>query len=155
MNYNIRKATNEDIPTIWEIGKDVTGFETAKDIVTFWPESILKNCINKRDVMIEVIEVDEKIIGFAIININLSLKKAELENLYIIDDYRHKGYGKVLLLDAIDELEDIGIENICAMSDDAVDFLVRNGFTKGRQFYWMDLALSNRFKKEVKDARGI
>ena len=155
MNYNIRKATNEDIPTIWEIGKDVTGFETAKDIVTFWPKSILENCINKRDVMIKIIEVEEKTIGFTIVNINLSLKKAELENLYIIDEYRHNGYGKVMLLDVIDELEDIGIENICAMSDDAVDFLVRNGFTQGKQFYWMDLALSARFKKEAKDVRGI
>lgn len=145
--FNIRKASVEDIDTIWELGKNIAGFETASDIVTFWPKSILENCINKNDVIILVIEIESKISGFTITNINYSLKKAEIENLYIIEEHRHKGYGKPILESTIKELASVGVENICAMSNDAVDFLMRNGFTKGRQFNWMDLALGNRFKK--------
>ena len=147
MEFNIRKATLIDVPLIWEIGKNVSGFETAEDIVTFWPESILEDCIDKDDVLILVLEVDNSIVGFTIVNINNSFKKAELENIYVLPEIRHKGYGKALLQRAINELSVMGIENIVAMSDDAVDFLIRNGFTKGNQFYWMDLALSDRFKK--------
>lgn len=143
----IRKATQDDVSTIWELGSNINEFETANDIVLFWPESILENCIDKTDVMILVAEEESKMIGFYIININLSFKKAELENIYVIDEYRRKGIGKALLERSLEELSKLGIENVCAMSDDAVDFLVRNGFTKGNQFYWMDLALSERFKR--------
>ena len=148
MNYSIRLANQNDVDTIWELGKNINEFETSEDIVMFWPKSILKDCINKSDVMILVAENEDKIIGFYIININLSFKKAELENMYVINEYRHKGIGKALLNRSLDKLSEIGIENVCALSDDAVDFLVRNGFSKGNQFYWMDLALDERFKRE-------
>ncbi|MEG0872599.1 MAG: GNAT family N-acetyltransferase [Clostridia bacterium] len=146
-NYIIRKAKFEDIDNIWNLGKNINEFETSEDIVLFWAKDILENCIDKKDVMILVIEIKEKIVGFMIANINGSLKKAEIENQYIISEYRHNGYGKALLTQMIEDLSNVGVENICAMSTDAVDFLVRNGFTKGNQFYWMDLALSERFKK--------
>ena len=147
MNYIIRKATMDDIDTIWELGKNVSGFETAEDIVTFWPKSILENCIDKNDVLIKVLEIDSAIVGFIIANINNSLKKAELENQYVLLEYRHQGYGKAMLHDMIEDLETLGVENVVALSSDEVDFLLRNGFTKGNQFYWMDLALNERFKK--------
>jgi len=47
----------------------------------------------------------------------------------------------------LDELVKLGIENVCGMASDSVEFLSRNGFTKGKEFFWMDLALSDRFKK--------
>ena len=143
----IRKALLQDVEKIWELG-DVKEFETSEDIVTFWPKSILENCINKLDVMILVLEEENIIIGFMITNINSSLKKAELENIYVMAEYRCQGYGKALLQRTIEELAKLEIENVCAMSNDAVDFLLKNNFTKGNQFYWMDLALSDRFIKE-------
>jgi len=147
MEYTVRKASKNDIPIIWDMGKNVSGFETADDIVTFWPKSILENCTDKNDVLILVAEKEEKIVGFFIVNINLSLKKAELENMYVLREYRQKGIGKLLLQKSLEELSKINIENVCAMSDDAVDFLQKNGFSKGNQFYWMDLALTDRFRK--------
>ena len=143
----VRKAKTKDINNIWELGKNINEFETAKDIVTFWPKSILEKCIDKTDVLILVCELENEIIGFTILNINKSLCKAEIENIYILDKYRKKGYGEELLNQALIELQKCDVENICAMSDDIVDFLVKRGFTKGNQFYWMDLALSDRFRK--------
>jgi len=143
----IRLAKKEDISNIWKLGQNVNEFETAEDIVTFWPESILNNCIGKDDVMILVVELNEKIIGFSVSNINKSLCKAEIENIYIQEEYRGNNYGKDLLDDTLKELSNRNVENVCAMSSDIVEFLVKYGFTKGNQFYWMDLALSERFKK--------
>lgn len=143
----IREAEANDIDNIWELGKNVSGFETAEDIVTFWPISILENCIKKEDVLILVSEIENQIIGFIILNINKSLFKAEIENIYILEEYREKGYGNQLLKYALNEMKNRNIENICVMSDDIVDFLVKRGFTKGNQFYWMDLAFNDRFKK--------
>jgi len=147
MEFAIRRASQNDVSAIWDLGKNVTSFETAEDIVTFWPKSILENCIDKRDVLILVAEKENEIIGFFIVNINLSLKKAELENMYVIEEYKHKGIGQALLQKALEEVTQMGVENVCAMASDAVDFLQRNGFTKGNQFHWMDLALADRFKK--------
>lgn len=143
----IRKAKMEDVNTIWEMGRNVSNFETAKTIVTFWPVSVLENCIDKEDVLILVVELENKIIGFIILNINQSLFKAEIENIYILEKYRKNGYGEELLTQALNELRNYNIENVCAMSDDIVEFLVKRGFTKGNQFYWMDLAFSDRFKR--------
>ena len=53
---DIREAKLIDVNAIWDLGKCVQEFETADDIVTFWPKSILKNCIDKNDVQILVAE---------------------------------------------------------------------------------------------------
>ncbi len=144
---NIRPAKKEDINVIWDLGKKVSGFETSKDIVTFWPKSILENCIDKNDVLIVVAESENKIVGFIILNINNSLSKLEIENIYVLEKFRKQGVPKKLLNYAIEEANNRKIENICVMTNDIVDFLINHGFTKGNQFYWMDLALSDRFKR--------
>lgn len=143
----IRSARLEDINNIWKLGKNVSEFEIAENIVTFWPVSILKNCINKEDVLILVAELENKLIGFPILNINKSLCKTEIENIYILEEHRKKGYGDTLLDKSLQEIKNRNIENVCAMSDNIVEFLEKRGFTKGNQFYWMDLAFSERFKK--------
>ena len=147
MDFQIRKARKTDIPVICELGNEVSEFETSEDIVLFWPQTILENCLDKEDVLILVAEKDEKIIGFYVSNINQSLKKAEIENQYVVPEYRHQGYGRALLNQTINELKAMGIENVCVMASDVVDFMLKNGFTKGNQYYWMDLALTDRFKK--------
>ena len=148
MDYLIRKVTKEDIPIIWEMGKDVSFFETSEDIITFWPQSVLDNCIDKDDVLFLVIEIKNKISGFIIGNINNSLKKAEVENIFIVPEYRNKGYAKILLEYLIKKLDSKGIENICAMAEDHIaNFYEKHSFSRGNQYYWMDLALSDRFKK--------
>jgi N-acetylglutamate synthase and related acetyltransferases len=144
---NIRVAEKNDINKIWELGKEVGEFETAENIVIFWPVRILNNCINKEDVMILVVEFDKEIIGFSISNINKSLCKAELENIYIKNEYRNNGYGSSLLNKTLEELKNRNVENVCVMASDIVEFFVKYSFTKGNKFYWMDLALSERFKK--------
>ncbi|MDR1032976.1 MAG: GNAT family N-acetyltransferase [Candidatus Nomurabacteria bacterium] len=145
MNY--RNATEDDIEKIWELGENVSGFVTSDDVVTFWPKAILENSIDKPDVLIKVAETDGEIVGFVIVNINRSLKKAEIENIFVSENYRRQGVASELIKSAIAELKNGGIENVVAMSNEAVDLLVSLGFSKGRQFYWMDLVFGDEFRK--------
>ncbi len=143
---SIRTAKKEDINQIWELGKNVDAFETSEDTATFCPKSILKNCINKNDVLILVAESKGDIIGFSLLNINDSLRKGEIENIFILEQFRRQGYGKDLLKRSIQEFKKRKIEDICALSN-SVSFFANFGFSKGKQFHWMELALSKRFKK--------
>lgn len=76
MNYIIRMAKNEDVEEIWNIGSNVSEFKTAENVVIFWPKETLKNCINKEDILFYVVALENKLIGFSIVNLNKSLGKA-------------------------------------------------------------------------------
>lgn len=145
--YKIRCAIEKDVDIIWNLGNNVKEFETTSGVITFWPKEILKECINKDDVLVLVAEESDKIIGFIIININLSLKKADIENIYVLDSYRQQGIGSKLIKSAIERIKQKGIENICHLTSDNYYFWEKNGFIRGNNFCWMDLILTNRFKK--------
>lgn len=146
MEYIIRKAKNEDINEIWRIGNKVSEFKTADNIVIFWPKETLYNCIDKKDILFYIVELEKKIIGFSIINLNKSLGKAEIENIYILEQYRKKGVGRKLLDIAIKELKNLNYDNVNALSNDAIQFYKHYGFSEGENFKWMDYVLSEKFK---------
>ncbi|MDR0860126.1 MAG: GNAT family N-acetyltransferase [Candidatus Peribacteria bacterium] len=147
----IRKATLADVDQVRELGKNVKGFETSEGTITFRPKEILKNCINKEDVLIYVAEnrEEKKIVGFIIGNLNHSLKKAELENIYVHESQRHQGIGKSLMEAILTEITSLNIENVCALTTNTyiTDFTAQFNFEKGEQFFRMDLVLSDNFKK--------
>ena len=94
MDYVIRKATKKDVEGVWNIGNNVSEFKTAENVVIFWPKETLENCVDKKDILFYIVEIESKIIGFTIVNLNQSLGKAEIENIYIMKEYRKKGIGK-------------------------------------------------------------
>lgn len=147
MNVLIREATINDVKTIHDIWKNISEFYTSDSTITFWPIEILEYSIDKENVLILVAEIEKKIVGFIILNINNSLKKAEVENIYVIPNYRWKWISDNLLKEAINRLLIWKIENVVAMSYEAVDFFSRNWFEKWKNFYWMNLSISDRFKK--------
>ncbi len=143
----IRTAKKEDIEEIWNIGNNVSEFKTAENVVTFWPKEILENCIDKDDILFYVVATENKIIGFSIVNLNKSLGKAEIENIYVLPEYRKNKIGTEILNEILKELKDRKYNNVNCLADEAVEFYKRYGFTKGKNFAWMDIALSDEFKK--------
>lgn len=105
----IRIAKNEDVEQVWNIGNNVSEFKTAENVVIFWPKETLENCINKDDILFYVVEAENNIIGFSIVNLNKSN----------------------------------------CLADEATEFYERYGFAKGRDFAWMDIALSDNFKRGI------
>jgi N-acetylglutamate synthase-like GNAT family acetyltransferase len=148
---NIREVEEKDIETIYEMGKNISGFEVAEEIVSFWPIKLLKNSVKKEDVIFIVLEKNNKIIGFTIMNLNYSLSKGEVEDIYIIEEERLKGYGSMLLRHSIDAARNKGIEYkieyINALTNTAEGFFKKNEFIEGNKFTWFSLALTDIFKK--------
>ncbi len=143
----IRIAKKEDVNQVWNIGNNVSEFKTAENVVIFWPKETLENCINKDDILFYVVELENKIIGFSIVNLNKSLGKAEIENIYILPKYRRNKVGTALLDEILKELKVRNYNNVNCLADEAIEFYKRYGFTKGKNFAWMDIALSDNFKR--------
>ena len=101
----IRIAKNEDVEQVWNIGNNVSEFRTAENVVIFWPKETLENCINKDDILFYVVETENKIIGFSIVNLNKSLGKAEIENIYVLPEYRKNKIGTAILDEILRELK--------------------------------------------------
>lgn len=125
-----RKASRRDLPLILKFIKELAEYENLLDQVVA-TEEILDEWIFGKD-KAEVIFVmeDEKEVGFALFFHNFStfLGRAGiyLEDLYVMPEYRKKGYGKALL----ERLAQIAVERGCGRLEwwvldwnkDSIDF---------------------------------
>ncbi len=102
----IRKATREDCPRILELVKELAVYEKAPDEVTVTLEHFAESGFGPNPVWWAfVVEVEEKIEGFALWYIRFSTwkgKRMYLEDLYVTQEMRGRGLGR-LLFDALIE----------------------------------------------------
>lgn len=145
MQENIKKIDEILIRKTNIIGIDKY-LEKIKNAI-FWPKEILENCINKEDILFYVVEIENKIIGFSIVNLNKSLGKAEIENIYVLPEYRKNKIGTAILDEILQELKERKYNNVNCLADEATEIYKRYGFTKGKDFAWMNIALSDNFKR--------
>ncbi|HEX6335109.1 MAG TPA: GNAT family N-acetyltransferase [Flavisolibacter sp.] len=100
MNIKIRKAVREDCTRILELVKELAAYERAQKEVTVTPEHFEKSGFGSRPVWWALVaEVDGVIQGFALYYIRFSTWKGQrmyLEDLYVAEDMRGKGLGKLL-----------------------------------------------------------
>ncbi|MBP5342765.1 GNAT family N-acetyltransferase [bacterium] len=110
MNPTFRFAKKEDSKLILSFIKELASYEKMLDEVTATKELIEEWIFEKKKAEVLFILENDKEIGFAVFFNNFStfLGKAGiyLEDLYIKEEYRHKGYGKM----TIKELSKIAIE---------------------------------------------
>ena len=112
-NFTIRKASKKDVSLILKFIKELAEYEKMSNEVVA-NESLLKEWIFKKK-KAEVLFAMEngKEIGFALFFNNFStfLGRAGiyLEDLYIMPEYRKKGYGKALFK----KLAQIAVERGC------------------------------------------
>ena len=109
MNIRIRKATIEDCPRILELVKELAVYERAPKEVTVSLEHFKKSGFGSRPVWWAfVAEVNGKIEGFALWYIRFSTWKGQrmyLEDLYVTEEMRGKGLGKLLFDKLIKEAQ--------------------------------------------------
>ena len=100
MNIRIRKAVREDCPRIMELVRELAVYEKAPKEVTVSLEHFEQSGFGYKPVWWAfVAEVDGKIEGFALYYIRFSTWKGQrmyLEDLYVTQDMRGKGLGKLL-----------------------------------------------------------
>jgi GNAT superfamily N-acetyltransferase len=109
----IRFATKEDIPAILSLIKSIADYEKLLHEVTATEEILYDSLFVKKAAEVLLGEEDEKIIGFALFFHNFSTFTGKrglyLEDLYILPEYRHHGFGKQLFT----ELKKIAKQRDC------------------------------------------
>jgi len=145
----IDKAEDRDVEAIHSLGETVSGFSVNDETVTFWPKDILAQAINSSDTCILVAKIDQQIVGFIVANLNLSLRKAIVENVYVRPENRGAGVGGRLLDKLFATLKDMATEYVCTLiplgAEDASHLYLSAGFSKGESFLWLDKSLSGTF----------
>jgi GNAT superfamily N-acetyltransferase len=100
MEIKIRKATKEDCARILELVKELAAYEKAPKEVTVSLEHFEESGFGRKPVWWAfVAEVNGKVEGFALYYIRFSTWKGQrmyLEDLYVTEEMRGKGLGKLL-----------------------------------------------------------
>ena len=139
----IRKVIPGDVPTVYAMGENVDEFHTGDQAPNFWPEAVLRACVNKDDVYFFVATSSNEIVGFVIANLNRSLSKALIENVFVKPDSRGLGIGTSLARKVVDTAKADGYQFISVLTppDDtpAIKIYEKAGFSKGEIFLWLDL----------------
>lgn len=99
---NIRKAERKDVPLILSFIKGIAKYEKMESEVQA-TEALIDEWLFEKHVAEVVFAVaDGKEVGFALYFYNYSTFVGRaglyLEDLYVLPEYRHKGYGKALFL---------------------------------------------------------
>ena len=146
----IRRASVEDVDNIHNLGETVSEFSVNDETITFWPKDILAQAVASKDTLILIAEADQQVIGFIIANLNFSLRKALIENVYVKPENRDAGVGSKLHDKLLASLNGTAIEYISTLipldADNASRLYLEAGFSKGKSFLWLDKSLSGTFK---------
>lgn len=141
---DIRKASNQDVPIIYRLGKNIVEFHTSDQAPNFWPEEVLRNCIGKEDVYFFVAGLNDEIVGFVIANCNRSLSKVQLENIFVKPEFRGQGIGTNLAKNVIEVAKSDQYQFISVLTPPsdigAIKAYEKAGFVKGETFLWLDIA---------------
>ena len=110
---SIRKATKKDIPLILDFIKKLAEFEKMSSQVVATEELLKEWIFDKKKAQVIFALEDGKAVGFALYFYNFStfLGRAGiyLEDLFVLPEFRGKGYGKLLLKTLAKEVHEKGM----------------------------------------------
>jgi len=99
--FKIREANRNDAKSVLYFIKELAIYEKMLDHVTLTEEEIIKNIFEEKYANALILEESEKEIGFAVYYFTYSTFSGKptlyLEDLFIKENYRGKGYGKQAL----------------------------------------------------------
>jgi len=107
----IRFATKEDVPIILHLIKNIADYEKLLHEVTATEEILHDSLFVKKSAEVLLGERDGKVIGFALFFHNFSTFTGKrglyLEDLFILPEYRHQGFGKQFFAELIKIAKDL------------------------------------------------
>lgn len=131
MSFTIRKATENDIPTILHLITQLAIYEKLEHEVVATEETLKQTIFVQNYAEVIIGEEDGQPVGFALFFHNystfLSKPGIYLEDLFVEVEHRGKGYGKKLLA----ELAKIAQERNCGR----LEWSVLNWNTPSIEFY--------------------
>lgn len=134
-DFKIVKAIPRDVDDIIYFINELAKFEKLEDKVKISKDNFMENIFNKKYAEVIMIEVDNKRVGFALFFYTFSTFEAKptlyLEDLFIVESERNKGYGKK----ALEYLANLAIQKDCARFEwsclkwnkKAIDFYLKFG----------------------------
>jgi GNAT superfamily N-acetyltransferase len=104
LNFEIRPAQVEDVPTILDLIRDLAAYERAPNEVTATEEQLVDVLFGKKPSAEVLLAFEDKApVGFAVFFHNFSTWLGRpglyLEDLFVKPEARGKGYGRALLVD--------------------------------------------------------
>jgi GNAT superfamily N-acetyltransferase len=115
--FCIRFANENDVPLILNFIKGLADYEKMSDLVVATTDCLIDSLFVKKQAEVIIGEFNDVPVGFALFFHNYStfLGKANLylEDLFILKEYRHRGYGKIML----SFLAHIAVERNCSRFD--------------------------------------
>ncbi len=100
-NFKIRIAGSEDVPILLKFIKKLAKYEKLLKEVTATEEILNKNIFEKKYAEVIIGELDSIPVGFALFFHNFSTFLGKpgiyLEDLFVNEEYRGRGFGKELL----------------------------------------------------------
>jgi len=147
-----RLANEDDLESLYALGVDVDEFEVNEETIEFWPKPILTAAIDSPDVVIAIAENGRELVGFVIANINPTLKKALIENLFVAPRHRGLGAGSMLVRYlcriVVEEYDCSYIATLVPPdAEGALQTYQQAGFTRGHTFVWLDKLFSDDFSR--------
>ena len=128
---SIRKAKENDTPLILNFIKQLSIYEKLPNEVTADVQTLHKSLFVEQNAKVVFIMEGEKEVGFALYFYNFSTftgkKGLYLEDLFVLEEYRGKGYGKKLLA----YLADIALKEDCSR----FEWIVLDWNTPSIEFY--------------------
>ncbi|MBU8881922.1 GNAT family N-acetyltransferase [Kaistella sp. DKR-2] len=101
--FQIRKATENDTPVIFDLIKKLAVYEKLENDVITSVEELRKNIFSNNFAKVLIAEEDGNPVGFALYFYNFSTFVGKpgiyLEDLFVEPEHRGKGYGKSLLIE--------------------------------------------------------
>lgn len=103
MTFSIRPMKETETTTLHDLILGLAEYERMKDQVTSTPELLYRQIFEERHAHVLFATLDDLPIGFALYFFNFSTfvgkKGLYLEDLFILPEHRHQGYGKALFLE--------------------------------------------------------
>lgn len=142
----IRPMQVGDIEAVYALGSRAPEFSISGSLGGFWTKEQLERWIqNPDDVLLVLIENDE-VAGFFLTRFHQETGKADMENLFIREDSRGKGYARMLAMKCLEVLKAKGAvfaSFVAGPSNNAIIKLFESlGFQKGDVKLWTDIDLT-------------
>lgn len=130
----IRPANTQDIPAIFKLIQELASYERAPEQVSNTPEQLLIDLFEDQICSALVATNEEnEVIGFALYYISYSTWKGRciyLEDFYVQENERKKGYGQALFDEVVKIAQQMGVKRmdwqVLEWNHTALNFYRRN-----------------------------
>lgn len=158
MKFNIRFATQSDMPKVLELIKELAVFEKEPDAVIVTEKDLIEHGFGKNPLFTcFVAEREQEIVAIALIYFRFSTwkgKTVHLEDLIVKQELRGQGLGTLLLDEVIKYGYSQGVQRICwevlDWNTSAINFYEKQGAKILKDWYLAQLegdAIKNYIEK--------